>query len=232
MAYQVFTNGSVLAASEINENLMNQAVIVFSSSATRAAAIPSPTEGMLTWLQDTNKYEYYNELGAWVTLGAPGLELIKVETIGTAVSSIPVASAFSTTYDNYKIIIQGGTASTTGDLSIQMTGAVTGYYSGTVRVVAAGTGSFTGQSNQASMEIGRYTTGTNQPSATLEIMAPFQAARTTMTSTSIFGDTTNGPFRQIAGFLNNTSSYTGFTILAGSGTLTGGTISVYGYRKA
>jgi hypothetical protein len=231
VAYKVFTNGSVLPASDVNTYLMDQSVMVFSSSATRAAALTAPVEGMLTWLQDTNKYENYNGT-AWVALGAPGLELIKVETIGTTVSSIPVASAFSTDYDNYKVIIQGGTASITGDLAIQMTGATTGYYSGTVRVVAAGTGSFTGQSNQASMEIGRYTTGTNQPSATLEIMAPFQAARTTMTSTSIFGDTTNGPFRQIAGFLNNTTSYTGFTILAGTGTLTGGTISVYGYRKA
>ena len=233
MAYKVFTNGSVLNASEINDNLMNQSVMVFSNSTTRAAALTAPVEGMLTWLQDTNRYEYYSGAGAWVALGAPGLELIKVETIGTTVSSIPVASAFSTDYDNYKVIIQGGTASTTGDLSIQMTGATTGYYSGTVRVIAAGTGSFTAQSNQASMEIGRYTTGTNQPSATLEIMAPFQAARTTMTSTSIFADTSAGPFRQIAGFLNNTTSYTGFTILSSAGTtLTGGTISVYGYRKA
>ena len=231
VAYKVFTNGSVLPASDVNTYLMDQSVMVFSSSATRAAALTAPVEGMLTWLQDTNKYEYYNG-SAWVALGSPGLELIKVETIGTTVSSIPVASAFSTDYDNYKVIIQGGTASITGDLSIQMTGATTGYYSGTLRIVAAGTGSFTGQSNQSSMEIGRYTTGTNQPSATLEIMAPFQAARTTITSTSIFADTTNGPVRTIAGFLNNTTSYTGFTVIAGTGTLTGGTISVYGYRKA
>ena len=232
VAYKTFTNGSVLPASDVQTYLMDQSVMVFSSSATRAAALTAPVEGMLTWLQDTNAYEYYSGAGAWVALGSPGLELIKVETIGTTVSSIPVASAFSTTYDNYKVIIQGGTASTTGDLSIQMTGATTGYYSGTLRIVAAGTGSFTGQSNQSSMEIGRYTTGTNQPSATLEIMAPFQAARTTMTSTSIFADTTNGPVRTIAGFLNNTTSYTGFTVIAGTGTLTGGTISVYGYMKA
>jgi len=231
VAYKVFSNGSVLNASEINDNLMNQSVMVFSNSTARAAALTAPLEGMLTWLEDTNKYENYDGTN-WVAFGSAGLELIKIETIGTAVTSIPVASAFSATYDNYKVIIQGGTASTTGDMLIQMTGAATGYYSGTVRVVSAGTGSFTGQSNQTSMEIGRYTTGTNQPSATLEIMAPFQAARTTMTSTSIFADTTNGPFRQIAGFLNNTTSYTGFTILAGTGNLTGGTISVYGYRKA
>jgi hypothetical protein len=34
------------------------------------------------------------------------------------------------------------------------------------------------------------------------------------------------------GFLNDSTSYTGFTIIAETGTLTGGTIAVYGYAKA
>jgi len=54
VAYKVFSNGSVLNASEINDNLMNQSVMVFSNSTARAAALPSPLEGMLTWLEDSN----------------------------------------------------------------------------------------------------------------------------------------------------------------------------------
>ena len=72
MAYKVFTNGSVLNASEINENLMNQSVMVFSNSTARAAALTAPTEGMLTWLEDSNKYQYRNGSGAWVDLGGGG----------------------------------------------------------------------------------------------------------------------------------------------------------------
>jgi hypothetical protein len=34
------------------------------------------------------------------------------------------------------------------------------------------------------------------------------------------------------GFLNNTTSYTAFTFTPSSGTLTGGTIRVYGYRNS
>jgi hypothetical protein len=34
------------------------------------------------------------------------------------------------------------------------------------------------------------------------------------------------------GYLNDATSYTAFTITASSGTMTGGTITVYGYRKA
>jgi hypothetical protein len=60
MAYKVFTNGSVLNASEINENLMNQMVMVFTNSTARSAALTSPSAGMLTYLADTNTFEYFN----------------------------------------------------------------------------------------------------------------------------------------------------------------------------
>jgi hypothetical protein len=67
MAYKVFSNGSVLNASDLNDYLMNQSVMVFSSSAARASALTSPTEGMLTWLQDSNRYQFYSGT-AWVDL--------------------------------------------------------------------------------------------------------------------------------------------------------------------
>jgi len=60
VAYKVFTNGSVLQASEINDNLMKQAVSVFSNAAARTAAITSPVEGQMTYLEDTNELSIYN----------------------------------------------------------------------------------------------------------------------------------------------------------------------------
>ena len=56
---KVFTAGEVLEASEVNGYLMDQAVMVFADSAARTAAIPSPTEGMLTYLQDVNALEVF-----------------------------------------------------------------------------------------------------------------------------------------------------------------------------
>ena len=67
MAYKVFSNGSVLNASDLNDYLMNQSVMVFSSSATRASALTAPVEGMLTRLQDLNRYQYYTGT-AWQAL--------------------------------------------------------------------------------------------------------------------------------------------------------------------
>ena len=69
MAYKVFTNGSVLNASEINENLMQQSIAVFSNAAARTAAITSPVEGQVTYLEDIETYENYNGT-AWVSLFA------------------------------------------------------------------------------------------------------------------------------------------------------------------
>jgi hypothetical protein len=60
MSFKVFTNGSVLQASELNEFLMNQSVIAFSNSTTRGSAIPTPVEGMLTYLEDSNTFQFYN----------------------------------------------------------------------------------------------------------------------------------------------------------------------------
>ena len=42
--------------------------MVFSNSTARASAITAPNEGMLTWLEDVNKYQYYSG-SAWVDLG-------------------------------------------------------------------------------------------------------------------------------------------------------------------
>ena len=60
MPRKVFTAGEVLAASDVNTNLMNQMVMTFAGSAARGSAIATPTEGMLTYLADTDTFEFYN----------------------------------------------------------------------------------------------------------------------------------------------------------------------------
>jgi hypothetical protein len=67
VAYKVFTNGSVLNASEVNDNLMNQSVITFATSTARSSAITSPIEGMITYLDDSNSYQTWDG-SAWVGL--------------------------------------------------------------------------------------------------------------------------------------------------------------------
>ena len=60
MPRKVFTSGEVLSASDVNNFLMNQMVQTFAGTAARGSAIGTATEGMLTYLADSNTFEYFD----------------------------------------------------------------------------------------------------------------------------------------------------------------------------
>lgn len=73
MPRKVFTAGEVLAAGDVNTFLMDQSVMTFANSAARGSAIGTATQGMLTYLIDTNTYEYWDG-SAYGPLAADGGE--------------------------------------------------------------------------------------------------------------------------------------------------------------
>jgi hypothetical protein len=81
LGFKTFTTGEVLTAADTNGYLM-QGVLVFASSAARAAAITSPQEGQYSYLKDTNSTEYYDG-AAWIA--APIGDITGV-TAGTGIS--------------------------------------------------------------------------------------------------------------------------------------------------
>lgn len=88
--YRTWTPLEVITASNVQSYLQDQTVMVFPSSAVRSTAIPVPTEGMLSWLEDGNKYQFYNG-AAWADLITP----ISGGTVGQAyVSGGTAAAAF------------------------------------------------------------------------------------------------------------------------------------------
>ena len=60
MPRKVLTAGEVLAASDVNEFLQDQMVMTFAGTAARGSAIGTATEGMVTYLADSNTFEYWN----------------------------------------------------------------------------------------------------------------------------------------------------------------------------
>jgi hypothetical protein len=163
-----------------------------------------------------------------------GLWLVKTQTVGTGVSSVTVTGAFSADYDAYKITYTNGAASQNLAITLQLrvsgTTSTTEYYSGW-NFVSAGGGNTVGNNINASSwtEIGRG--GTTQVTTNLELLGPFQAKPTSIH----FGHTTfntSGTFISAGtGFHNVATSYTDFVLTTSAGTLTGGTIRVYGYRN-
>lgn len=57
--FKLFQNGQVLLASEVNQYMMEQQIMVFAGTAARDAALTSPSEGMFAFLKDTDKLTYY-----------------------------------------------------------------------------------------------------------------------------------------------------------------------------
>jgi len=98
MAYKTFANGFPLPASDLNNFLMNQSVIVFADSAARTTAIPSPVTGMLTYLEDTSAYESWDGSAYVALVEDPDLTaLIPKSTVTTAQDLIVADGASSVT---------------------------------------------------------------------------------------------------------------------------------------
>jgi hypothetical protein len=162
---------------------------------------------------------------------ASGLTLISATTIGTAVSSVTVTGAFSATYDNYKISVIGGANSTQSGLTLQLGATTSGYYAGRFRVVYVGASTSAQSDNNASNWSGVGMAYPQTINANIELQDPF-ATKNTIVSNFLVETETNTRAAWNAGFLNNTTSYTDFTLAVGAGTMTGGIIRVYGYQNS
>jgi hypothetical protein len=59
LGYKAFSAGAVLTAAQVQGYLQDQAVMLFASSAARTTALASPSQGMTTYLTDSNTYWQY-----------------------------------------------------------------------------------------------------------------------------------------------------------------------------
>jgi len=165
-------------------------------------------------------------------MNAVGLWLVKTQTIGSAVSSVTVTGAFSADYDNYFVTISGGAGSQSAAVNLTLGSTATGYYwaANYAQYNTATGGFFNGNNDTKFGELCYMSTG----AINLEFVVknPFLADETFVNwrnagaaTTTINLNVTGG------GYINNTTSYTAFTLTTAAGTMTGGTIRVYGYRN-
>jgi hypothetical protein len=214
-----------LDASDVNTYLMDQSVQTFAGTAARGSAIPTPVEGMMTYLSDLDRYDTYNGSSH---VPAFGLTLVKSQAIGSAVTSVVVNNAFSADYDDYKILITGGVASTPATLVMQLGASTTGYYfvrrnlnfSGGAETINLGNNAtnfnFLGNANTSFIYVN------------IDLTGPFLATWSGLNGTSL-PTTSAGTYM---GTHQVSASYSGFTLTTSTGTITGGKINVYGYKKA
>jgi len=226
-----FTTGQVLTAQQQTD--INTGIPVFADSTARDAAFGGSgekvlAEGQYAYLESTNQTLVYDGSN-WVSVGvAPGLVLVSSTIIGSAVATVTVSSVFSSTYDAYKVVVSGGSSSVVNtDLYLKLDSTATNYYQG-----QDGATYSTAASAPAAINNGiQFTVGFGQTDGlnlNMEIVNPFLAKRTFVNGVLV--STVNA--RSFSGFQDSNTSFTEFTITPSSGTLTGGTIRVYGYANS
>jgi hypothetical protein len=181
-------------------------------------AIKTFTTSEVLTAADTNTY-----------LANSGLVFVKSQTIGSGVGSVTITDAFSATYDHYRISISNLVHTTGGQLKLTFGSLTTGYYYGTpLSATAGGAFNFNSAANTSYIDLGNIPATWNSD-FTFDILAPFIATATKATG---FGYVNSISFGGLGdGIQTSSTSVTTFTLTPTAGTLTSGTVTVYGYRK-
>jgi len=140
--FKTFASGEVLTASDLQTYSVNQAVMKFASSADRTTQLPTPTQGMTCWLNDTGVMETYYELynvstnpggrevaGWYATSRTTGLLPVAPTSVAfagtsatanslgavtfTAVTSLSLNGVFTSAFRNYHLIFNIPTGTAT-----------------------------------------------------------------------------------------------------------------------
>ena len=115
--YKLFNTGDVLTAAQVNTYLQEQVVMVFANAAARTTALSGVlSEGMVSYLKDTNATEVYDG-AAWVGIGNSG-DITGV-TAGTGLTGGGTSGDVTLSLSTPVSATNGGTAQTTyatGDL--------------------------------------------------------------------------------------------------------------------
>ena len=211
------------------------------TSTTRPTA---PYEGQMIFETDTNRVLVWDN-DAWVMIAdtdsPPAMQLVKPTSVtggtivgssiavGTAVSSVVISGAFSAEFDAYKIVYTGGLASAGVNLQTRLGSTTTGYRSVMNGVSSASAAVQAYDNNTNTSWIWTGGASTTYCNYSVEIRQPFLSCPTFCENTLITNAADN--YWNVRGSLADSNSYTAITIFPSSGTITGGTIAIYGYRK-
>lgn len=206
----------------------------------------TPYTGMLIYETDTGYLRVWDG-SAWdylsqkqddtVGLGpVGGLVLVNSVAVGSGVSSVTLNNAFNANFDSYRVIYSGGTmTSSSGDSQIagRLGSATSGYYEIINYVLRASNTTNRAAGNENTTQIDWIGGGwSDNASADVTIHNPFLTVKTTWNSGNYIA-WGNAGMGTTAGFINNTTSYSSFTlIVTGVGTISGGRLCSYGFRKS
>ena len=164
---------------------------------------------------------------SWATPAGGGLTYINTVSFSGS-TGVNVNDVFSTTYDNYRIVLLGTVSTATVSMRLRVSGTdtSTGYEYVRLYVSGGSVGTDTDVVGNDEWFLGSFDT-TNQSLSTYDIASPFLAEKT-----AIYGGGGNVNLNTMninAGNQTDATSFTGFTILCANGMT--GKVAIYGYPK-
>lgn len=230
LGYKDFTAGAVLTAAQVDGYLMEQAVMNFAGTAARGSALASVQAAGMVAHVGGGTITVATSGSAWAEIypgTSPGLVKITDSTF-SAGSAVSVNGCFTSTYDNYRILISAlfsTDESLRARLRLAGTDATGGTYTYQRVIGSTTTVSTVGGSTETSFYLGDSSTTVSAWS--LDIFNPARAAATQHATLNFRTDRT---CQTIVGSHTTATAYDGITFFPASGTMTG-TIRIYGYRN-
>ena len=157
-----------------------------------------------------------------------GLWLVKSHTIGAGVTESTITSCFNADFDNYRVVISGVDFSSTAGISwaLRIGGNVSNYYGSSYYDQFTGTSTGTLRTNNLSF-LYWGVSDQNNAGSTFDVLNPFKSLITTFMG-NFYGEGFSG---WAGGTHAVASPQSSLSIISPFGTMTGGTIKVYGYRN-
>ena len=240
----LFAASEVLTAANMNLSA-GTGVPVFATTVTRDAGFGGANEkvlaeGQLCYLSSTNVVQYYDG-AAWATVGPStggGLVYLTGASFSAVTSVSLAASTFTSTYQNYKLMVaisSAGTDGTTVNLRLRASGidnSTSNYSSGMAGIGAgATTGSVVG-SGITQWPLMYVQNANAKQSFSVDILTPQEATNTRFIggATGVNSAVTIEMFYSGAGIFNAATQFDALSILS-TGNFTG-TYKVYGYTNS
>jgi len=238
-----FTAGQVLTAQQQTE--INTGVPVFATTTTRDAAFGGTGEkvlaqGQLAYIEASDVVQYYNGT-SWATLAptSSGLTYITGATFTAAATISMPSSTFTSTYQNYLVMLNVTATSADQNIGLRVNNAGTArtaanYRGSNLFASAAGASFASGDNDATSHRVGNIATANPVYTAAISVFDPVSATTRTSWSCTFTGNlttATSAPGSGVSGcFYNVTEANDGLTFFV-TGTITG-TYKVYGYSNS
>ena len=196
------------------------------------ATPPDFTAGSVLTAAQMNAVGLWRITGCTVTSvgGTAATASNGVITVGSGNTSITVSSAFSADFDNYRIIYTGGTGSAAGaGINLQLGASTTTYYN-VLTYAPYASGAYSNLINNNTLGYWYFAGNSDSTYNAIldcELYEPQKARYTRFASNFIQYDAAG----RSSGIHQTATAYTAFTLTLTAGSLTGGTIRVYGYRN-